>query len=94
MTAITEDLNKAENYYNKGDYASAYKYYLSLAQGGHADSQVFIGWMLLNGIGINKDTNKAAYWFERAASLGSVRGAFYFGRFLTSKEQHKEALKW
>lgn len=94
MSNLKNDLKDAESCYSRGDYRGAYDRYLSLAEAGHTDSQVFVGWMLLNGVGIERTPEGASYWFQRAASLGSARGAFYYGRFLTSQGSHEDALEW
>lgn len=91
---LNETLLKASNAYKTGRFAEAFSLYKELASGGHAESQVFVGWMLLEGRGVTPDSNEAASWFERAASLGSSHGAFYFARYLTSKGRHIEALPW
>jgi len=94
MTNLNDDLRDAEESYHRKDYTDAYEKYLALSKNGHGDSQVFLGWMIQNGIGTNIDISESALWFERAALLGSVQGAFYFGRYLTTQGKHEEALKW
>ncbi len=40
------------------------------------------------------DKAQAAQWFERAARTGSMSGAFYFARFLTTDGKHSESIHW
>jgi uncharacterized protein len=87
-------LAKASNAYNEGRFAEAYSLYKELALGGHGESQVFVGWMLLEGKGIASNPTEAAQWFERSASLGSPQGAFYWGRYLTLQGRHSDAFDW
>ncbi|QKT02699.1 sel1 repeat family protein [Ectothiorhodospiraceae bacterium 2226] len=91
---MEKELKDAADCYGRGDYRAAYERYRLLAEAGHAESQVFVGWMLFNGIGTEHSHEGASYWFQRAASLGSPRGAFYYGRFLTSQGEHVDALEW
>lgn len=94
MTSLDDDLRSAQESYQRKDFVRAYNKYLSLSKNGHGDSQVFLGWMIQNGIGTQIDLNESALWFERAASLGSVQGAFYYGRYLTTQGRDEQALEW
>ena len=38
--------------------------------GGNAKSQLDLGWMYLDGVGVNKDEKEAAKWFKKAADQG------------------------
>lgn len=92
--SLDEELREAQQCYQQHDFKCAYEKYLALGKGGHGDSQVFLGWMIQNGIGTQVDPTGASLWFKRAALLGSIQGAFYYGRYLTTQGQHKDALKW
>lgn len=52
--------------YEAGDYKSAFKLWLPLAQGGDKDVQYRIGWMYAKGEGIEKDKQKAKYWIHKS----------------------------
>jgi hypothetical protein len=94
MDSLNKALEEAAYCFHSGQYLAAYEKYHRLAEQGHAESQVFIGWMLFTGTGVGQDIKIASHWFHRAAALGSVRGAFYCGRYLTTQGEHKEALVW
>lgn len=93
-TSFHELLRKASDAYAAGRFADAFSFYKELAQGGHGESQVFVGWMLLKGIGVIANQTEAADWFERSACLGSPQGAFYWARYLTSQRRHHDAFAW
>lgn len=93
-TSLHELLRKASGAYAAGRFADAFSLYKELAQGGHGESQVFVGWMLLNGIGVTANSAEAADWFERSARLGSPQGTFYWARYLTSQGRHRDAFAW
>lgn len=92
--SFNELLANASRAYSAGKFGEAFSLYKELAQGGHAESQVFVGWMLLEGKGVTSNPTDAAQWFERAASLGSPQGAFYWARYLTAQGQHHDAFNW
>ena len=86
-----ERLRAALAAYESGHINLAFDLYKSLADEGQADSQIFIAWMLTQGIGCAKDEAKAADYYERAALLGNPTGNFYFGRWLTKTGEHTRA---
>lgn len=70
-----EDLfNQGEKYYYGRkvikNYAKAFKYFLSAAEGGHAGAQYMIGTIYRNGEGVPKDLRKAREWFVKADVQG------------------------
>lgn len=88
------DLEEASRKYSEGDFRTAFDKYLKLAKDGHNDSQVFVGWMLEEGIGVSKNSESAAEWFKRSASLGSIQGSFYYALYLIKHGKQKEAFEW
>jgi TPR repeat protein len=90
-TEQTEKVRAAFAAYKEGQINLAFDLYKRLADEGHAESQVFIAWMLSQGIGCTKDETKAASYYERAAALGNPVGCFYFGRWLTKTGEHARA---
>lgn len=91
---ISDKIKSASKSYKKGDFNRAYIIYRELAELGHPDSQVVVGWMFAEGKGVEVDSTEAAQWFYRAALLNSPQGAFYLGRLLTSQGKHDEAISW
>ena len=77
--------------YRTGLANLAFDLYKTLADEGHVESQVFVAWMLSQGIGCTRNDAKAAVYFERAAALGNSAGCFYFGRWLTRTGEHRRA---
>uniref|UniRef100_UPI003531EB91 tetratricopeptide repeat protein n=1 Tax=Cupriavidus sp. WGlv3 TaxID=2919924 RepID=UPI003531EB91 len=89
-----ELLREAARLCAKDQYAQAFRIYRKLADSGHSESQVFLGWMFAEGKGVQASQEDAANWFRCAAELGSARGAFYLGRLLTREAKHAEAVTW
>ena len=88
---LTQALKQAFEAYKAGDFDRAYLLYRSLAEQGHCESEVFVGWMLYEGKGVTADRDEAVLWFQKAAALGYPRGAFYLGRYLSTTGSHSDA---
>jgi uncharacterized protein len=73
------DANSGFAAYERGDYATAFKEFLPLAEGGQASAQAAIGQMYLDGHGVEKDAAAAAHWLERAALGGNARAQAQIG---------------
>lgn len=65
--------------YEAGDYATAFKEFMPLAETGQAPAQAAIGHMYLNGQGVPQDVNQAAIWLEKAAEGGNARARYQIG---------------
>jgi len=65
--------------YEAGDYATALKEFLPLAEAGQPSAQAAIGQMYLDGHGLPKDPAQAAIWLEKAASGGNARARAQIG---------------
>ena len=85
------ELTRAGIAFRRKDYVTAAEIYGQLAGEGHVESIVMMGWLQLNGFGITRDETKAVDSFQRAVSLGSATGQFYYARYLTKVAKHAEA---
>jgi TPR repeat protein len=65
--------------YQAGDYATAFKEFMPLAEAGQSPAQAAIGDMYLNGQGVPQDVNQAAIWLEKAAEGGNARARYQIG---------------
>lgn len=63
----------------RGDYASALRWYRIAAAKGYAKSHYNIGLHYMNGHGVPKDYSEAAKWFDSAATRGSVPALYNLG---------------
>ena len=89
-----DELRRASAAYKEGRLYQAFDLYKQLADAGHAESQVFVAWMLSLGVGCTRNEAEAATYYERAAALGNPVGCFYFGRWLTRAGEHKSAYEF
>ncbi|SFQ19541.1 tetratricopeptide repeat protein [Ralstonia sp. NFACC01] len=92
--SVAELLTKASKLCKRADYSKAYEIYYKLAQSGHAESQVFLGWMYSQGKGIRASQEEAEHWYTRAAKLRSASGAFYLGGLLARQGRFNDAITW
>lgn len=71
QAVVTEQkLDRASLSIKNRDYKTGYKQFKRMAQHGCPYSQCIVGIMRQKGIGTEKDTPKAAYWFEKSAMQG------------------------
>jgi TPR repeat protein len=73
------DGNAGLKAYQAGDYATALKEFLPLAEAGQASAQAAVGQMYLDGLGVPKDPALAAAWLEKAAGGGNARARAQIG---------------
>src|SRR2546427_2943265 len=62
--------------YNRGDYETALREWQPLAEGGHAQAQVNLGWLYVNGKGVPQDYATARQLFEKAAAQGQTEAQY------------------
>lgn len=75
-TSDPEELfNAADKYEEKGDLKNAFKCLLAAAQLGHVSSQINLGNFYASGRGVQRNLEKAAYWYKKAYKSGDNCGA-------------------
>jgi TPR repeat protein len=65
---------------NRGDYATALKEWVPLAEKGNAYAQSSLGWMYNNGFDVKRNYKAAAKWYKLAADQGHPDAQFNFGQ--------------
>jgi TPR repeat protein len=58
--------------FKRGDYATAYRLTLPLAQRGDRNAQYNMGILYKKGLGVRRDDAQAAVWYRRAADQGDA----------------------
>ncbi|MCB9967552.1 MAG: SEL1-like repeat protein [Geminicoccaceae bacterium] len=90
----------AEGYaaYESGDYSTAFREWLPLAQTGDRAAQYNIGLLYDFGNGVPQDYTEAARWYRRAAEQGDATAQFNLGLMYARgegvPENDAEAVKW
>jgi TPR repeat protein len=81
--------------FDRGDYARAVPALRQLAEAGDGEAQAAMGWVSMEGLGVEADGKAAWDWRRRAAESGSARGQYaYAGAFTLMKMSREESLKW
>jgi uncharacterized protein len=92
------DLESAMVAYEAGDYETAVKELLSLAEAGEAKAQYGLGLTYRNGTGVKQDDAEALKWYKKAAEQGYAPaqmgiGVIYFqGKGVETDDS--EAFRW
>jgi hypothetical protein len=69
----------ALNAFNAADYATAFSIWWPLARDGDPKSEASLGFMYYSGKGVQRDDQRALFWFRRAADAGQPTAQFYLG---------------
>ena len=78
-SAFAADFDKGKKAYDKGDYKTALQEWKTLAEQGHAESQLNLGVMYRDGEGVPEDYSQAVSWFRKAAKQGNAKSQFNLG---------------
>ena len=84
--------------YEKGDYVTAVKEWMPLAEQGDAPTQYNVGLLYLDGKGVPQSPVEAAKWFTRSAEQGYTQAQHNLGAMYGSgqgiKRDYVQAYKW
>ena len=69
-------------YYSKDDYGPAMKLFFESFYAGEISSAILIGEMFENGVGVKKDINRAAKWYQRNIDGGYIAGKTCLGKLI------------
>ena len=93
-----KDLQDAHDAYERGDYKTAYKLFLLLAEQGDADAQKVLGDMYKQGQGVPQDYQEALKWYRLAAEQGFAKAQYNLGLMyadgLGVLQDHVSAYMW
>lgn len=68
-------------YWESKQYDMCFSGHMELAEKGYPLAECQIGYFYLEGLGVQKDLEKAFYWTERAANHGDRDGQYNLGLF-------------
>ena len=93
-----EDIKEGDAAYRQGDYATALKKWMPLAERGNFIAQFNVGTMYQNGHGVTKDTETAFKWYKKSAEKGysyaqSEVALMYFTGMGVPQDK-KEGFRW
>jgi len=70
-----------EKYFNTQQYEKCFEGHLELAEKGYPLAECQVGYFYFDGLGVEKDLEKAFYWTERSAKHGDRDGQFNLAWF-------------
>ena len=92
------DYESADAAYKAGDYETAVKEFLPLAEQGLAPAQFNLGWMYQQGLGVLQDYAEAVEWYRKAAEQGFAPAQYSLGikyeKGLSVQQDYAEVAKW
>ena len=74
-----QDFEKGYQAYERGDYATAVKWYRKAAEQGNVNAQGILGIMYAAGQGVPQDYAEAVKWYRKAAEQGDAIALFNLG---------------
>ena len=74
-----DDLQDAKDAFDRGDFKTAYKLWLPLAEQGIVGAQHNLGAMYYNGQGVPQDYKEAVKWYRLAADQGDAYAQYNLG---------------
>ena len=92
------DLEDGVAAYKRGDYATAFREFLTLAEQGNALAQNNLGVMFAHGHGVPQMDTEAIYWYRKAAEQGNASAqnqlGIFYGNGYGVPQNDAEAIKW
>lgn len=96
--AVADSFEDGFAAYKQGDYATAHRIWLPLAEGGHASAQNYVGILYKKGLGVRTDPREAANWYRKAARQGHAWAQNNLGAMYRQgkgvERDYAEAMKW
>lgn len=97
-----EELNTCneliEKYFKKQEYEKCFEGHLILAQQGYPLAECQIGYFYYEGLGVQKDPDRAVYWTKRAAEHGDRDGqcnlAWFYEEAIGMPQDMEKARYW
>lgn len=80
--------------YKKGDYVTALREFIPLAEKGDRVAQFLVGNIYKEGHGVPKDINIALAWFLKSANQGHSMGQMFAADILLKQENYVAASPW
>lgn len=95
---VNADFQSAGDAYKRGDYETAAKEFLPLAENGDHRAMYALGSMYSVGRGVKQDFQEAFKWFQRAAKYGRPDAEYKLGIMYAQgfgvEQNYRRALSW
>ncbi|HJU04833.1 MAG TPA: tetratricopeptide repeat protein [Nitrospiraceae bacterium] len=80
--------------YRAGKYAEAFPKYLTLSEQGDVQSQIIVGQMYEEGLGVQQNLGQARHWYEAAADRNSLEAQHRLGYLFYQANDWTNAFTW
>ncbi len=95
---LAENFDEGMNLLSVGEEQKAYDAFFLSAKSGDMDSQMILGEMYLDGIGVEANHQKAFFWLSKAANSGDIEAQYLLGFMyengLKVASDIKRSVKW
>ena len=86
--ATASTIKEADNLFQNGRYEEATKIYRQLASTGSHEAQFNLGYIFLDGYGVEPNIEKALYWYRKSADQGYAPAQFNAAKILLGDVQN------
>jgi TPR repeat protein len=97
-TSVDDEIRKAQEAFNRKDYASTLAWFRQAADQGNAFAQTKVGMIYLNGLGIAPDYAQAMMWFRKAALQGNAEAQTNISKMYANglgvARDYAQAMSW
>lgn len=84
------DVNDPKAAFEQGDYKTAYRLWLPLAKNNNTEAQNYLGIHHYLGLGVDRDLDRAKYWYEKAAKSGYPDAQYNLGQMYENGQSVKQ----
>jgi uncharacterized protein len=89
-----QSLNCLQGHGVAKDEARAFTLNTEAAHESHSDAVLAMGWFYLNGVGVERDVERARKRYRQSARLGDTRAMFSLGQIAYGERDFAGALTW
>ena len=76
------------------DSKRAFALNVEAARGGYAEAVLAMGWFYINGVGVDRNVEKAKKWYRDSARHGESKAMFSLGQIACDEKEFSDALHW
>lgn len=93
-TYLDELFERANRQYDVGRFASAFQLFLKAAEAGDPSSQLALGNLYIDGVGVKRDRDTGMHWYRRAYRHGDGAAAYNIGIVYRDENKLNRAIGW
>ena len=90
LSNVDDILMQGDQLYEKESYSDAFQYYSRAAELDSGAGYLRMGTLIQNGLGVNKNVEKAAECYKKAIDLGEIKACYSLGYLYMSDAQNNQ----